>query len=103
MKWVLTGSEEFGNDSKALGREAGVMKQNEKAEKRMQGKKRKGKRSNFYKRPDKRFTEKRRALSDLKTDTKIDIEHILLGPLTTMKKRPRIVTWNVRMLNVRNK
>ena len=45
----------------------------------MQGKKRKGKISNFYKRPDKRFTEKRRALSDLKTDTKIDIEHILFG------------------------
>ena len=26
MKWVLTGSEEFGKDSKALGRETGVQK-----------------------------------------------------------------------------
>ena len=40
----------------------------------MQGKKRKGKRSNFFKRPDKRFAEKRRALSNSKSD-KIDSEH----------------------------
>ena len=82
MKWVLTGSEEFGNDSKALGREAGVMKQNEAAQKRAQGlktAKRKNKKGNFKHRPDKRFTEKRRALSDPKTDTKIDIDHILFG------------------------
>ena len=74
MKWVLTGSEEFGKDSIAIGNETAVRKQSEKAEKKMQGKN-----SRFFKRPDKRFTEKRRALSDPKTDTKIDIDHILFG------------------------
>ena len=40
----------------------------------MQGKKRKGKRSNFFKRPDKRFTERRRAkaLSNTKSDMHVD-------------------------------
>ena len=70
MKWVLTGSEEFGNDSKALGREAGVMKQNERAQMMMLGKrkiaKRKGKRSHFDSRKKKTMT-----------DTKIDLDHIL--------------------------
>jgi hypothetical protein len=79
MKWVLTGEENYWQDSEAIGRETGVMKQNEKAEKKMQGKKRKGKRSKFYQRPDKTKTEKRRALSGLKTDTKIDMDHILFG------------------------
>ena len=49
---------------------------------RMLGKKiakRKNKKGNFFKRPDKRFTEKRRALSDPKTDTNIDMDHILFG------------------------
>jgi hypothetical protein len=83
MKWVLTGEEKYWQDSEAMGREAGVQKKIEAAEKRMVGttriKKRKGKSSRFFKRPDKRFTEKRRALSDPKTDTKIDIDHILFG------------------------
>jgi hypothetical protein len=55
MKWVLTGEEKYWQDSKAMGREAGVMNQNEAAQKRIVGttriKKRKGKRSNFYHRP----------------------------------------------------
>ena len=78
MKWVLTGSEEFGKDSIAIGNETAVRKQNEKAEKRIEGttrvKKRKGKSSRFFKRPDKRFTEKRRALSNSKSD-KLDSKH----------------------------
>ena len=48
----------------------------------MEGKKvakRMGKRSNFFKRPDKSFTENRRALSGSKTNTtKIDLDHILV-------------------------
>jgi hypothetical protein len=66
MKWVLTGEDKFWLDSEAMGREAGVQKKIEDAEKRMVGttriKKRKGKSSYFFKRRDKRFTEKRRAL-----------------------------------------
>jgi hypothetical protein len=31
MMWVLTGEEQYLNDSEAIGREAGVMKQNEAA------------------------------------------------------------------------
>jgi hypothetical protein len=61
MKWVLTGGEEFGKDSKANGREAGVQKKIEDAQLSMQGttriKKKKGKGSHFYKRPDKTKTE----------------------------------------------
>ena len=56
--------------------------QNEAAELRMQGKKttkRKNKRSNFFKRPDKTKTEWRRAHSDPRTDTtKIGLEDILI-------------------------
>ena len=52
MRWVLTGGEEHWKDSNANGREAGVQKQDENAQERMQGKrrfaKRKGKRSNFF-------------------------------------------------------
>ena len=56
MEWILTGGEEHWQDSKAIGREAAVQKQDEAAQKRMEGttrvKKRKGKRSNFKQRPD---------------------------------------------------
>ena len=72
MEWILTGGEEHLQDSEALGREAGVQKQDEAAQMRMQGtkrvKKRKGKRSNFYKRPDRTQTEKRKTLSYAKTE-----------------------------------
>ena len=74
MMWILTGDEQYLNDSEAIGREAGVQKKITDAEKRVQGKKRKGKSSNFFKRPDKRFTEKRRAkaLSKSKSDMEVD-------------------------------
>jgi elongation factor P hydroxylase len=56
MRWVLTGGEEHWQDSKAIGREAGVQKKIEDAELRMQSttriKKKKGKTSHFYKRPN---------------------------------------------------
>ena len=46
---------------------------------KMQGttriKKRKGKTNHFFKRPDKIFTEKRRAQSNPNPDTKIDLDH----------------------------
>ena len=55
MKWVLTGSEEFGKDSMAIGSEKIVQRNIQAAEKRMQGttriKRKKGKRSNFKHRP----------------------------------------------------
>ena len=81
MKWVLTGGEEHWKDSEAIGREAGIQKKIEDAELRMEGttriKKRKGKSSHFKHRPDKRFTETRRARS--KTDTtKTGLEDILI-------------------------
>ena len=71
MEWILTGGEEHWKDSEALGREAGVQKQDEAAQLRMQGKKtakRRNKKGHFHKRPDKRFTEKRKALSNTKTE-----------------------------------
>ena len=71
MEWILTGAEEHWKDSEALGREAGVEKQDEAAQKRMQGKKtakRRNKKGHFKHRPDKRFTEKRNALSNTKTE-----------------------------------
>lgn len=77
MKWVLTGEKEFWKDSNAIGREAGVQKKIEDSKKMMEGKKRakrKAKGSKFFKRPDKRFTEKRRALEKSKSD-KIDSDH----------------------------
>ena len=55
MEWILTGGEEHWKDSEALGREAGVAKQDEAAQLRMQGKKtakRRNKKGHFYKRPD---------------------------------------------------
>ena len=45
---------------------------------RIQGKKtskRRNKKSHFFKRPDKRFTEARRARSGPKSDSKIDLDH----------------------------
>ena len=75
MKWVLTGEHEHWKDSEAIGREAGVMVQNENAQKKMMGttriKKRKGKSSHFFKRPDKTKTARRRGLLNSKSD-KID-------------------------------
>ena len=78
MNWVLTGDEKYWQDSKAIGREAGVMKQDEAAQLRKQGKKtanRRNKKSNFKQRPDKTKTKKRRALSNTKSDTMIDLDH----------------------------
>ena len=91
MKWVLTGGEEHWQDSKAIGREAGVEKKIEEAQLREQGttriKKRKVKSSQFYKRPDMRFTEARRARS--KTDTtKPTWKTSSLRPPTTLTERP---------------
>ena len=72
MKWILTGQEEFGRDSIAIGTEAAARKKIEDAQLRIQGKrrvaKRKGKRSNFKHRPDKTMTKKRNALSNSKTE-----------------------------------
>ena len=72
MEWILTGGEEHWQDSKALGREAGAEKKVIDAQLRMQGttrvKKRKGKPSHLKHRPEKRFTEKRKALSNTKTE-----------------------------------
>ena len=56
MKWVLTGEDEHWKDSEAIGTEAAATKKIQDAQKRLEGttriKKRKGKRSNFYKRPN---------------------------------------------------
>ena len=72
MDWILTGAEEHWKDSEAIGREAGVEKKLTDAQKRMQGTKRvakrKGKRSHLKHRPDKRFTFKRKTLSNTKTE-----------------------------------
>jgi hypothetical protein len=72
MEWVLTGSEEHWQDSKAIGREAGAEKKVTDAELRMQGttriKKRKGKSSHLKHRPDRTKNEKRKALSNTKTE-----------------------------------
>jgi len=71
MEWILTGGEEHWKDSEALGREAGAEKKVSDAQLRMQGKKtakRKNKKGHFKHRPDKRFTEKRNALSNTKTE-----------------------------------
>ena len=71
MQWVLTGGEEHWQDSEALGREEGVKKQDEAAQKRMQGKKtakRRNKKGHFSHRPDRTQTEKRNALSNTKTE-----------------------------------
>ena len=60
MRWVLTGNEQFGKDSNAIGSEAMARKKKEDAQMSMLGKrisKRKGKRSCFFKRPDKTKTE----------------------------------------------
>jgi hypothetical protein len=58
MMWILTGEEHYWQDFKAIGREAGVQKKIEDAQKRKLGttrtKKRKGKRSNFYQRPNRK-------------------------------------------------
>jgi hypothetical protein len=75
MKWVLTGNEEFGQDSMGIGREPEIQKKITDAEKRVQGKKRKGKSSHFKHRPDKTKTARRRALLNSKTDKDIDSNH----------------------------
>ena len=78
MNWVLTGDEKYCKDSEAIGNEAAVKKQDERAQLRKQGKKTaksRNKKSNFKHRPDKRFTEKRRALSNTKSDTMMDLDH----------------------------
>ena len=61
MQWILTGAEEHWKDYKALGREAGVQKQDEAA-------KRRNKKALLKHRPDKTKTEKRKALSNTKTE-----------------------------------
>ena len=72
MQWILTGGEEHWKDSKAIGREAGVQKQDEAAQKRMLGttriKKRKGKSHHFDSRKDRTKNEKRKTLSNAKTE-----------------------------------
>ena len=76
MMEVLTGEEEYVNDSEAFVREAGVMKQNEAAQKRLLGKKtsnRKNKRSNCYNCPNR----KRKTLSDSKSDMEVEKDHNL--------------------------
>ena len=79
MNWVLTGEEKYWKDSNAIGREAGVQKQDERAQLRKQGqariKNRKAKSSCFDTRKNKTKTEKRRALSNAKSDTMIDLDH----------------------------
>ena len=79
MNWVLTGDEKYEKDSEAIGCEAMVRKKKEDAQLKKEGqariKNRKGKGSNFFKRPDKTKTEKRRALSNTKSDTMIDLNH----------------------------
>ena len=80
MKWVLTGEEKHWQDSNAIGSEAMARKKKEDAQVRMMGKKtttRKGKRSCFFKRPDKSFTEKRKTLSNTKSDMNVDLNHNL--------------------------
>ena len=58
MMWILTGEEQYWKDSNAIGREAGVLKKIEDAQKKKLGttrtKKRKGKRSNFKQRPNRK-------------------------------------------------
>ena len=71
MEWVLTGGEEHWQDSNAIGREAGVQKQDEAAQLRMQGKKTANgryKKGHFRHRPDRTQTEKRKALFNIKTE-----------------------------------
>ena len=72
MEWVLTGGEEHWQDSEAIGREAGAEKKVTDAQLRMQGttriKKRKGKRSHFKHSRNKTMTEKRKALSNTKSE-----------------------------------
>ena len=63
MMWILTGEEQYLKDSEAIGQENVVKLQNENAKKRLQGKKRKGKRSNFKHRPN-----RWRALEKSKSD-----------------------------------
>ena len=78
MNWVLTGEEKYWQDSKAIGREICVEKNMEAAQLRMQGKKtgkRRNKRSHFDTRKNKTMTEKRRALSNTKSDTMMDLDH----------------------------
>ena len=78
MKWVLTGEEKYWQDSKAIGREAGVQKKVGDAQLRKQGKKtakRRIKKSNFNARKNNTKTEKRRALLNTKSDTMIDLDH----------------------------
>ena len=81
MKWVLTGEEKYWKDSNAIGVETMVRKKKEDAQMRMLGKrttKRKNKRSNFYKRPDKSFTEKRKTIQNSKSEIMIDLDHNLI-------------------------
>ena len=72
MKWVLTGEDEHWKDSEAIGTEAAATKKIQDAQKRLEGttriKKRKGKSSNFYKRPDKTKTARRKALQKSKIE-----------------------------------
>jgi hypothetical protein len=42
------------------------------------------------------------ALKEPRLTPRLTLNTSFFGPLTTMKKRPRIVTWKVRMLNLRN-
>ena len=57
------------------------MKKKEDAQMRMLGKrtsKRRNKKGHFFKRPDKRFTEKRKTLSNTKSDMEINLDHNLI-------------------------
>ena len=78
MKWVLTGEDEHWIDSEAIGREAGMMVQNENAQKRTLGTKRiknkKAKSSNFKHRPDRKKNAMRNALRNSKS-ANIDLDH----------------------------
>ena len=72
MQWILTGGEEHWKDSNAIGNEAAVENKLTDAQKRMQGtkrvSKRKGKRSHFDTRKDRTKNEKRKTLSNAKTE-----------------------------------
>jgi len=71
MMWILTGEEQYLNDSEAIGREAGVQKKIEDAQKMKVGKKtakRKNRRYLFKQRPNRKM----KTLSDSKSDMEVD-------------------------------
>jgi hypothetical protein len=82
IKWVLPGDENFDNVWRSIGIEGAVMNQNKNAQLRILGKKRlkkrKGSESHLYKRPTKKKTEKRKTLSNSKSEINIELGHKLI-------------------------